>query len=119
MLDLPNHEGDKLEGYDTALPVDCKLENDVQALITVGLIPKLRAVMSKEEIGKASLGIQPHLNRMRQITCKGCAVLLCPHNFNSQAPGSFHTLFNGGAQQRREAGERLVHQLVPTELESQ
>jgi len=77
------------------------------------MLPKLKVIMSDRDIITASEGQQPELNRMREITCRGCAEARCPLNFRYRPSGGLGDLMDGLYEERKEKGEELLAQLLP------
>jgi len=96
-----------------ALPQSCFLPGGVIMLIRMEMLPKLKAVMSDEEIVAASKGQQPRLDQMRAITCRGCAEVRCPLNFQYRPSGGLGDLMNGQYAERIEKGNELLARLLP------
>ncbi len=96
-----------------ALPQSCFLPGGVITLIRMEMLPKLRALMSDEEIVAASEGQQPELGRMRAITCRGCAEVRCSLNLRYRPSGGLGDLMDGQYADRFKKGDELLAQLLP------
>lgn len=98
-----------------ALPKFCHLssEDGLLFLMRQRMLPELKKTMSGDEIIAASEGQQPELDRMRQITCRGCAMERCPLNFHYRPSGGLTDLMNGRTEERVAKGNELLEQLLP------
>ena len=67
-----------------ALPCSCWLPSEYGTifLVATAVLPKLRKIMTDEQIIAAHEGTDPELlEKMRAISCRGCSVHRCPLNF--------------------------------------
>lgn len=64
-----------------ALPKSCFQSSMVMIMLRGEFFPKLKATMSGDDILAAHDEQQPALNKMREITCRGCSIKSCAHNF--------------------------------------
>lgn len=101
-----------------ALPQSCFLPGMTLFIIRVGMLPRLKAAMTDEAIIAASKGEQPHLDQMRQITCRGCNETRCPLGFRQkEIADSFNGLKKGGYMERIGKAEQLLFDLLPKKMQ--
>ena len=98
-----------------AMPRSCFLPSP----FTIGclMLPRLREVMRDEEIRSAHNEEQPALDCMRNISCKGCNIVICPLNsrYDPLRGDELSLLKEGRLDERTAKGEELLSLLVPEE----
>lgn len=98
-----------------ALPNSCFLPGGMLFPIRSQMLPRLQTVMTSKEIIAASQGEQPHLDKMRPITCRSCGEIRCPLNFkHSSLDDELTDLMRGQRYERRMKGDQLLEKLLPT-----
>jgi|GEM_PF-2133033 len=101
-----------------ALPYLCVLPQMQAFVVSSAVLPKLKEVMTDEEIVAASESHQPELDKMRAVACRGCSMLHCEMNFRFRPPG-FEGLMDQPYKERCERGEALLATLLPKERRSE
>ncbi len=103
-----------------ALPVNCFLSDEPRILCQVFMFELLKEKMSDEEIIAGHEERQPFLDKMRAITCRGCNIVRCQHNFKF-APAGFdvlQNLMNGQWIERINKADKLFEELLSAEERS-
>lgn len=100
--------------YRNAFPGTCFLDSMVMFLLGEDMLRRLQENMSDEDIIAGSKGVEPHLEKMRQISCRGCAETRCPLNRRPKPVGALWQMKQGSREARQQLGERFLQDLLPT-----
>lgn len=95
------------------LPQNCFGSDAAKPILQDYMLEKLKENMTDEEIIAGHELHQPFLDMMRDITCRGCNDMLCPHGFRSPHNESFafKDLMEGQYQDRVQKGRRFLNEL--------
>ena len=100
-----------------AIPQNCFFGGEARIILQVFMFDKVKQSMTDEEIIAGHKEQQPFLNQMREIICRRCHVIRCPHNFNFTPSGFivFQELMKGQWMERIGKADRFLAELVSEE----
>ena len=90
------------------------MDGSVRSLVQISMLKVLKSEMHPHEIIAAHDGKQPFLDKMREVTCRHCAVAHCSHHSDFMPAGAdvFSVLMAGTKSQMVTRAEALIAQLI-------